>query len=206
MFQGDWCEVSRSGDDGNKSSSRSKEASNVIEEVTPEDILFNHDLKPILPLLPESPPGDHQTTPPSPLEPFIKYRIDVSDCNFEIFKDMLVFLYTDQIPFTNANDRDQLNPAIEIFSIADKYLITDLRHRAMQTIWESLTDDKAAEVLFTVALNWPDLKECVLEYVITRFNFVRKTDTFKRIKSNQTNYPGAGEVFAELLLKLVPDS
>ncbi|RGB30249.1 hypothetical protein C1646_711742 [Rhizophagus diaphanus] len=119
---------------------------------------------------------------------------------------MLVFLYTDQTPFTKNNGKDQLSYAIEIFSIADKYLIDDLRYRAMQIIWESLTDDRAAEILFSVATNWPDLKECVLDYVVNRFNFVRKTDTFKNIKSNQSNYPSAGEVFAELLLKLVPDS
>ncbi|RIA92147.1 hypothetical protein C1645_765873 [Glomus cerebriforme] len=195
MFQGDWCEVSKSIDSGSSTTE-------VIEEVTPEDILFSHDLKPILPI---SSPKDSSTTSPPP-KTFIKYKVDVSDCDLEIFKYMLIFLYTDQTPFTDINGRDQLNFAIEMFSIADKYLIGDLRHRAMQIIWESLTDDKAAEVLFTVAINWPDLKECVLDYVVSRFGFIRKTDTFKKIKSNQSNYPGAGEVFAELLLKLVPDS
>ncbi|CAG8513679.1 13076_t:CDS:2 [Acaulospora colombiana] len=105
-----------------------------------------------------------------------------------------------------SKDDHQLESAVEIYSIADKYLIGELRSRSLQKIWECLTDDNAAEVLFTFGSQWPDLKETVMDYVVTRFKSVRKTEGYLRIEKNNAEYPGASTVYAELLQKLIPDN
>ncbi|CAG8524002.1 8170_t:CDS:2 [Acaulospora morrowiae] len=175
MFQGEWVEV--------------KMENNFYPESTVEPV-------------PSENEGNAVVTT-TPVTSAFKFNIDVTDYSVEIFRNMLVFLYTDTVPFKEG--ANQLENAVEIYSIADKYLISELRRRALQKIWECLTDDNAAEILFTFGSQWPDLKETVMEYVVTRFKSVRKTEGYLRIEKNNMEYPGASAVYAELLQKLIPD-
>ncbi|KAG9304820.1 hypothetical protein G9A89_016850 [Geosiphon pyriformis] len=130
-----------------------------------------------------------------------KYTVDVSEFHHETFLEMLRFLYTDQISFDD--EKECHKTPFDIFAIADKYFIGDLRQRAKMEIWENLHMDNAAEILFEEACKWGDLKEEVLKYFVENFARVKETDGFKNILLNPREYPMFSEVWLEIM-QLVP--
>ncbi|CAG8603588.1 8285_t:CDS:2 [Ambispora leptoticha] len=133
----------------------------------------------------------------------LKYYIEVTDFHHITFLEMLQFLYTDRVVFEKRETSHKT--ALALFSIADKYLITDLRQRAKAKLCRDLNDGNAAELLFGVAWKWPDIKDHVVKYVVENFARVRKSEGFERINANPTNYPRLGELMLELLPYLVPE-
>ncbi|CAG8568009.1 11124_t:CDS:2 [Gigaspora margarita] len=130
-----------------------------------------------------------------------KYQINVPDIHQETFMELLRFLYTNYVEF----DSNSLHRRpIDIFIVADKYLVIELRQIAKSKIFNELTVDNAAEFLFGVVWQWSDLKSDVMKYVASEFQKVRKTDGFKRIFRNSTDYPAGMEIMSELLKLLVP--
>ncbi|CAG8544577.1 10066_t:CDS:2 [Acaulospora morrowiae] len=108
-----------------------------------------------------------------------KYKVTVSDFHPETFKSMLRFLYTDSIDFHSSS---LYRRPIDIFMIADKYLITDLRDRAKTRIFKDLTPKNAIEMLFGIDIwLWDDLKELIISYVVKKFDEVKENKNFKDI-------------------------
>ncbi|CAG8505455.1 3107_t:CDS:2 [Acaulospora colombiana] len=86
-----------------------------------------------------------------------KYTVTISDFHPDTFKSMLRFLYTDHIDFYPLSSHRR---PLDIFKIADKYLITELRDRAKTKIFKDLTPKSAIEMLFDENIwLWDDLKE-----------------------------------------------
>ncbi|KAG9300396.1 hypothetical protein G9A89_010020 [Geosiphon pyriformis] len=132
----------------------------------------------------------------------VKYFIKVTDFNHITFLEMLRFLYTDKVIFDKREGSQKT--ALAMFSIADKYLIFDLRQRAKAKLCRDLNDYNAAELLFGMAWKWPDIKDHVLKYVADNFNRIRKTPNFQHIEANPVAYPCLGELMLELVQLLVP--
>ncbi|KAG9300401.1 hypothetical protein G9A89_010025 [Geosiphon pyriformis] len=107
-----------------------------------------------------------------------KYSVDVPDFDPATFLEMLRFLYTDQVSFDEKSDSHKT--ALDLFAIADKYLIYDLRQRAKVKVFKDLNDDNAAGLFFGATWKWPDLKDHVMKYVVENFKAVRKTSGFKK--------------------------
>ncbi|KAG9304809.1 hypothetical protein G9A89_016839 [Geosiphon pyriformis] len=131
-----------------------------------------------------------------------RYMIDISDFFHQTFLEMLRFLYTDQVTFSKRKDSHQT--AFDLFAIADKYIVTELRERAKVKIFHELNPNNAAEILFSSAWKWPDIKEFVMKYVVDNFPRIRKTGGFKKVEGNPRSYPMSSEILVELLSFLVP--
>lgn len=112
---------------------------------------------------------------------------------------MLRYLYTDEISFNNFN----CTP-LEIFKIADKYLISNLREFARIEINKMLTLNNVMYVLFSEAWKWPDLKDDVIEFIILNFDKVRETAEYKDLVSEYKSHPAGIEIMYEIVGKLIP--
>ncbi|CAG8453336.1 12388_t:CDS:2 [Funneliformis caledonium] len=127
------------------------------------------------------------------------YVIKVPDIPFATFKEMLRYLYTDEISFNNLN----CSP-LEIFKIADKYLISNLREIARIEIYKMLTLNNAMNILFSEAWKWSDLKEDVIDFIVLNFESVRETVEFKTLASEYKGHPAGIEIMHEIVGKLIP--
>ncbi|CAG8447393.1 13949_t:CDS:2 [Funneliformis mosseae] len=125
-----------------------------------------------------------------------RYVVNVSDFHLDTFKSMLKFLYTNQIEFySNSLHRRPL----DIFVMADKYLITELRDRAKSKILKDLKPDSAAELLFSTEWLWPDVKDMIMSYVVRKWEMVRETDKFREILEKPQAYPNSKEIVEEII-------
>ncbi|CAB4401497.1 unnamed protein product [Rhizophagus irregularis] len=128
--------------------------------------------------------------------------IEVTDFHYQTFLEMLRFLYTNKVTFKK---EEQLNiTALDLFRIADKYLIDDLRLQAKNEIFNYLTVNDAAEFLFGTAWKYPELKEHAMKYVVLNFVHIRQTTGFKNILSDLANHPQYAEILNEILAELFP--
>jgi len=112
---------------------------------------------------------------------------------------MLRYLYTDEINFNNLN----CSP-LEIFKIADKYLISNLREIARIEVYKMLTLNNAMYILFSEAWKWPDLKEDVIDFIVLNFENVRETTEYKNLASEYKSHPAGIEIMYEIVGKLIP--
>ncbi|CAG8637207.1 11237_t:CDS:2, partial [Ambispora gerdemannii] len=133
------------------------------------------------------------------LAPGIKYSVDIPDFDYDCFYEMIRFLYTNEIRFGKL---DSSTSAIAMFSISDKYLISELRRLSKIRIWEELNENNAAGILFDSAWKWDDVKEPVMDYIVREFSVVRKTEGFLAIESQLKYNPIMGLLLFELLNKL----
>ncbi|GBB94047.1 hypothetical protein RclHR1_02280020 [Rhizophagus clarus] len=127
------------------------------------------------------------------------YVINIPDISYVTFREMLRYLYTDEISFNNFN----CTP-LEIFKIADKYLISNLREFARIEINKTLTLNNAMYVLFNEAWKWPDLKDDVINFIILNFDQVRETVEYKELVSEYKSHPAGIEIMYEIVGKLIP--
>ncbi|CAG8657272.1 12700_t:CDS:2 [Acaulospora colombiana] len=132
----------------------------------------------------------------------IRYKVNVTDVHQDTFLEMLRYLYTNNLEI---DSKSLHRRPIDIFIVADKYLIPDLRQLAKSHIYKDLTVDNAAEILFGQVYKWNDLKNDVMKYVATEFSKIRKTSGYQKIVSNPVDYPMAVALMSELLKLLVPD-
>ncbi|CAG8741552.1 16085_t:CDS:2 [Gigaspora margarita] len=131
--------------------------------------------------------------------------IDVTDFHHQTFLEMLRFLYTNKVTFVDKKDEQnsQLTP-LDLFRIADKYLIDDLRQHAKSEIFKDLNVNDAAEFLFGTAWKYPELKEQAMKYVVLNFVTVRQTSGFKNILADPSSYPAYTDLLNEILAELFP--
>ncbi|KAG9304808.1 hypothetical protein G9A89_016838 [Geosiphon pyriformis] len=129
----------------------------------------------------------------------IKYPIEVPDFEYETFFAMLHFLYTNEIRF---GQEDSETSALKILAVSDKYLIHELRNRAKNRITSELNCENVSKLFFSEAWKWPDLKKVVFEYIIDNFEVVRRSDGFKRMRSECKDHMMANELLFELLEKV----
>ncbi|CAG8790461.1 4380_t:CDS:2 [Dentiscutata erythropus] len=134
--------------------------------------------------------------------PQIRYKVNVTDVHEDTFLEMLRYLYTNNLEFDSTSLHKR---PLDIFIIADKYLIPDLRQLAKSQIYKDLTVDNAAEILFGQVYEWDDLKKDVMKYVVSEFSKIRKTDGYKKVILNNVEFPAAVELMSELIKLLVPE-
>ncbi|CAG8546459.1 10614_t:CDS:2 [Acaulospora colombiana] len=150
---------------------------------------------------------DHQTDVEENRNSSQKFNhvIEVTDFHYQTFLEMLRFLYTNKVTFVEDDDEQnsKLTP-LDLFQVADKYLVDDLRQHAKLEILKNLNVDDAAEFLFSTAWKYPELKEEVMKYTVLNFIAIRQTPAFKNILANPSNYPSYNELLNELLAELFP--
>ncbi|CAG8481532.1 10657_t:CDS:2 [Acaulospora morrowiae] len=123
-----------------------------------------------------------------------EYEIEITDFAYTTVLQMLKFIYTGQLTIGCWDN------IWDIYSIADKYLITDLKDVIKRGILEEIKVENAAEILYGKAWRWPDLKESIMEYTIRNFPSIRKTEGYNRIVKNQSEYPMFLELNSDILL------
>ncbi|KAF0429388.1 POZ domain-containing protein [Gigaspora margarita] len=129
-----------------------------------------------------------------------QYSVDIPDFDYQTAVQMLLFLYTDQVDINNC-------PNIwNLYTIANKYLITDLEMEAKLKILEGMSINTAAESLFGNAWKWPDLKKRFLRYVVDNFSQIRNSHGYKTIVANRSKYPMFLELNSEILLSFIPET
>lgn len=122
--------------------------------------------------------------------------IDVPDISKVIFLEMLRYIYTDEVRFN-------LVPSIEIFRVADKYLLTKLRQKARVEIFKRLTNKNAMSVLFNEAWKWNDLKDDIINFIVDNFQEMKDTPEYKKLAAEYKGHPAGIEIFQEILYRLL---
>ncbi|CAG8563312.1 17334_t:CDS:2 [Funneliformis caledonium] len=115
---------------------------------------------------------------------------------------MLRFLYTNRVSF---GTRDSPTSPVNLFKIADKYLIENLQQHAKVKLCRGLNVNNAAEFLFSTAWQYDELRNHVMSYVVQNFQIVCKTSGFKNITSNPSCYPQFHDLITEILHKVFAD-
>jgi hypothetical protein len=122
--------------------------------------------------------------------------IDVPDISKVVFLEMLRYIYTDEVRFN-------LVPPIEIFRVADKYLLTKLRQKARVEVFKRLTNKNAMSVLFNEAWKWNDLKEDIINFIVDNFQEMKDTPEYKKLSAEYKGHPAGIEIFQEILDRLL---
>ncbi|CAG8497966.1 12946_t:CDS:2 [Ambispora leptoticha] len=131
-----------------------------------------------------------------------KIVIHVMDFHPNTFIEMLRYLYTNQVAFGR---EDSHRSAIDIYKIADKYLIDTLQQIAKVKLCKSVNIENAAQFLFGTAWQYEELKEHVMNYVVQNFRSVQKTRGWLEITSNPGDYPYFGDLLNEILRGVLTD-
>ncbi|GES79754.1 BTB/POZ protein [Rhizophagus clarus] len=137
----------------------------------------------------------------------IKHRIYITDYKPFSFAKILCYLYTNQIDWTNNNNNNSMDEStdndisstIEIYCIADRYLLTDLRQRAKNRIFEELTVNNVAEIMFRLVPKYEDLKEPILSFMAENFEEVCNSKGFKDVLANPNDYTYYNQIMSEVL-------
>nr|CAG8486696.1 13838_t:CDS:2 [Entrophospora candida] len=124
--------------------------------------------------------------------------INVTDFHPDTFLEMLRFLYTNRVTF---GPKDSPTSAVNLFKIADKYLIENLQQHAKVKLCRGVNINNAAEFLFSTAWQYDELRDHVMNYVVQNFQSVSKTEGFKIITSNTSKYPLFHDLLTEILHK-----
>ncbi|RHZ77197.1 hypothetical protein Glove_184g70 [Diversispora epigaea] len=128
------------------------------------------------------------------------FHIEIKDFDYNTTIQMLLYLYTDQVELNECTN------IWNLYTISNKYLITDLELKAKAKIIEDINFFNAAEGLFGNAWKWPELKKKFLKFVVKHFHNVRNSPGYKYIVANQSKYPMYLEINTEILLNLVPEA
>ncbi|CAG8446188.1 28262_t:CDS:2 [Dentiscutata erythropus] len=126
-------------------------------------------------------------TPPSK-PPFKSHEFDyelvISDFPYNSVLQMLQFLYTDDLPFTDKVSSNSYSISDEIYSlygIADKYQIHDLKIHLKKLILCNIRLETCAEMLFKHVWKWPELKRVVMPFVVKYFAKIKCTQGYLNI-------------------------
>ncbi|CAG8840436.1 14854_t:CDS:2, partial [Racocetra persica] len=142
IIEGSWIEGSQRGSQQNNYNNRHPNKNHTDKEPEDESESSNDEVR-------LNDDGD------VPSQEGKKYQINIPDVHQETFMELLRFLYTNHVEF----DSNSLHKRpIDIFIVADKYLVTELRQIAKSKIFNELTVENAAEFLFGVVWQWSDLK------------------------------------------------
>ncbi|CAG8730196.1 16419_t:CDS:2, partial [Cetraspora pellucida] len=121
-------------------------------------------------------------------ESWYRYKIEIIDFKYETFFKMLQFLYSDSFVYNSLED------LWDIYSVADKYLITDLLNRAKSELLLIMSYDNVADMYFGNAFKYPDLKKVMMDFIIENFGEVKKTDGWKAAFENKSKYTAYQEL------------
>ncbi|KAG9285022.1 hypothetical protein G9A89_009832 [Geosiphon pyriformis] len=135
-------------------------------------------------------------------KPHERIVISVTDFHPETFIEMLRYLYTNEVAFGR---EDTHRSAVDIYKIADKYLIETLQQIAKVKLCKSVNISNAAEFLFGTAWQYEELKEHVMSYVVQNFKSVQKTTGWMNITRNPVEYPYFGDLLNEILRLVLTD-
>ncbi|KAG9304800.1 hypothetical protein G9A89_016830 [Geosiphon pyriformis] len=130
--------------------------------------------------------------------------VEITDYPSNVVLQMLEFLYTNKISLGNLPT--PLKTWVSIFSIADKYLIKDLRQISYLKIMDELTVEDVAEILFSSGWKWDDLKTYLMKFLVKNFTKVRETQGFELIMRNPSAYLNFAEVLSEIHMSLIPST
>ncbi|PYY20852.1 MAG: hypothetical protein DMG62_21615 [Acidobacteria bacterium] len=125
----------------------------------------------------------------------IKHHIEISKYDTFAFSAMLEYIYTDQVRWT---DKDNNSITVELFRLADQYLLSDLRERAKIRILDELKISNVSKIMFDLVPKYEDLKESVLEFMAKNFERINNSKEFKDILANLVNYPNYDVILTEI--------
>jgi len=110
----------------------------------------------------------------------LTHRVDIQGIEANIFKSLLLFLYTDQVQLTKYNGADLL-------AAANQYSIPLLKARCEEYLYsQNLTTENCAERLILADLhNAPHLKRKAEDFIrLGRHKEVMKTEGWKKLKQS----------------------
>lgn len=85
-------------------------------------------------------------------------QVEIVDVSYEIFKEVIHYIYTEEIPMLN-------ELAYELLQAADKYELNDLKSRCEHNLIEKLSVENAVQLLILANRhNIPGLKASVLKF------------------------------------------
>ncbi|CAI2168219.1 8253_t:CDS:2 [Funneliformis geosporum] len=125
--------------------------------------------------------------------------IDVTDTSKAVFYEMLRYIYTDEVRFN-------LVSPIELFKVADKYLLSNLRQKARVEIFKKLSTKNAMHILFNEAWQWNDLKYDIMDFIVENFQKIQETPEYKKLSVENKGHPAGIEIFQEIVDKLLKKS
>lgn len=154
-------------------------------------------------------------TPPS--KPSFKsrefdYELIISDFSYNSVLQMLQFLYTDDLPYTDKVSSNQIssfpfsNEIYSLYGIADKYQIHDLKIHLKKLILCNLGLETCAEMLFKHVWKWPELKRVVMPFVVKYFAKIKYTQGYLNIvekckyEDGENEFPMFYELNFEILM------
>ncbi|CAG8453394.1 12391_t:CDS:2 [Funneliformis caledonium] len=121
-------------------------------------------------------------------------NIDIQEFSRQTFLKVIRFMYTGKIEFNNTD----IIP-MEIFKIADYYLISDLRQKARVEIYKRLHFDNVVKVLFSEGYKWKDLKDDMINYIVYNFDKIKDTLEYKLLAIDNRGHPAAIELMQEII-------
>ncbi|GES75728.1 BTB/POZ protein [Rhizophagus clarus] len=121
--------------------------------------------------------------------------INIPDYPRQTFHEVIKFMYTDKIEFNN------IIP-FEIFKIADYYLIPDLRQKARIEIYKRLHFDNVVKVLFSEGYKWKDLKDDMVDYIVSHFDKIKDTPEYKLLAVDNRGHPAIVVLMQEIIANL----
>ncbi|RIA93416.1 hypothetical protein C1645_762465 [Glomus cerebriforme] len=121
--------------------------------------------------------------------------INVPEFSRQTFHDVIKFMYTDSIEFGS-------NVPLEIFKIADYYLIPDLRQKARIEIYKRLHFDNVVKVLFSEGYKWKDLKDDMVGYIVSNFDKIKDTPEYKLLAVDNRSHPAVVVLMQEIIATL----
>ncbi|CAG8473923.1 3483_t:CDS:2 [Funneliformis caledonium] len=139
---------------------------------------------------------------PQDLPPGFYHVVNITDCDAPTFYALLHYLYTNEIVLSEPSGTPRVTSLVNLFRLADKYQIIDLRQRALARIYKELAISNVAEVLFSLGHQWPDLKKVCMDYIMKHFATVRDTEGFNKVMEHPESYTGFSEIAKDLFKKL----
>ncbi|CAG8513929.1 18315_t:CDS:10 [Racocetra fulgida] len=110
------------------------------------------------------------------------YELVISDFPYHSVLQLLQFLYTDDLPFTDKVSSFPFSDEIySLYGIADKYQILDLKSHLKKLILCNLKLETCAEMLFKHVWKWPELKRVVMPFVVKYFAKIKCTQGYLNI-------------------------
>jgi hypothetical protein len=121
-------------------------------------------------------------------------EISIKNCNYDIFKMLLAFLYTNQLEIPE----DQ-NITFTLHSVADLYGVIDLCSELDQVIIKRLKPNTVLDVIFGYVYIYPDLLSQCLDYINENFNEIfEKNSDCQFILSKYQNH----DSFVDIIFKI----
>ncbi|CAI2168217.1 8252_t:CDS:2 [Funneliformis geosporum] len=124
-------------------------------------------------------------------------NIDIQEFTRQNFLEVIRYMYTDRIEFNNID----IIP-MEIFKIADYYLISDLRQKARVEIYKRLHFDNVVKVLFSEGYKWKDLKDDMINYIVYNFDKIKDTPEYQSLAIDNRDHPAVIILMQEIISTL----